>query len=100
MGRVKLDISRSVAGMPDAPRGGWFTVERGIDEASTIKQLLTDLSREHPQVVSAIYNADLGRLRGHVMVVLNGSLMESGNVPDVTLRDGDVVVLLAAFSGG
>jgi molybdopterin converting factor small subunit len=67
-------------------------------EGLTAETAVTDLVRRFPQLGPLVLEE--GRLRAHLMVMRNGTRMETAAVPDEPLGDGDVLTLLFLAGGG
>ncbi len=85
---------RQVAGKPEtllpAPASG------------LLSDLLADLESRHPGVLGGSAEIQWRHGATHVMVVVNGHLVDQGQGEDsgTSIADGDVVTLLAPLGGG
>ena len=77
--------------------GGEHSVS--VDDASTVAELLDRLSASHPALARRIRD-EQGVLRRHVNVYVGDVDVRSGDGLATALRDGDVVLVLPAISGG
>ena len=74
MGKVRLEISPSLAGVLNAEGSDWVILEKETGEWATIGDLLADLAFGHTDFRKAVFDPDTGKVGDQVMVVLNGSL--------------------------
>lgn len=90
--RVRLLLPRSLRRYWDAPEG--------VDVAgATLAEALSDLARRDPGVADRIVD-ERGRVRPHVHLFVNRESVASRDLAGVALREGDVVRVLPAVSGG
>jgi len=66
---------------------------------ATVGRLLETLGSDHPGVRQRVLD-ELGTLRPHVNVFVNGESVRYLRGLDTPLRDGDEVTILPAVSGG
>ena len=75
------------------------TLEEGLIEGQTIKEVLTNLEKKYPGIDDFLRD-EQGQVRQHVNIFLKGELIED----EVTLLDvvgeGDEVLIFQALSGG
>ena len=100
MGKVRLEISPSLAGVLNAKGSDWVILEKEIEEGTTIGDIWEDLAFNHIEFREAVFDPGTGKVSDQVMVVLNDSLLQFSNVTEVKLKDGDTVILLPVYSGG
>ncbi len=100
MGKVRLEISPSLAGVLNAEGSDWIIFEKEIGEWATISDLWADLALGHTDFRKVVFDPCTGKVGDQVIVVLNGSLLQLSDVTEVKLKDGDTVILLPVFSGG
>ncbi len=100
MGKVRIEISPSVASMLKMDGSDWFILERQIREGGTVADVLTDVALDYTRFRKVVFDPDTGTLNDNINVVLNDSLLQSPDVSSVRLNDGDILILLTVFSGG
>ena len=100
MGRIRLKLPSWVAVMLDAKASGWLTLEKEIEEDTTISDLLSDLVVTYPGFRQAVFNPDTGHLNDQINVVLNDKLLNFREVTEKKLIDDDTIVLLPIYYGG
>jgi len=79
--------------------GGHKHVEVVLAGAGTVAALLEAVGREHPGVRQRVLD-ELGRLRPHVNVFVNGESIRYLAGLETPVADGDDVRVIAAVSGG
>jgi adenylyltransferase/sulfurtransferase len=68
-------------------------------EAESIRALLEAIERSHPALHRSVCD-ETGKLRPHVNLFVNTDHMRDREGLDTALRNGDVVYILPAVSGG
>ncbi len=68
-------------------------------QGETVRQLLEDLDSQFPGSKERMIN-ERGKLNGHIIVYLNKEDIRSLEELETPLKDGDVVSILEALSGG
>jgi len=67
--------------------------------APSVRAALEQLGRSHPSLYRSICD-ETGRVRGHVNLFVNTSLVRDREGLDTALVPGDVITILPAVSGG
>lgn len=67
--------------------------------ASTVRDALEEMERRHPSIHRSICD-ETGRLRRHINLFVNSSLMRELQGLETVLESGDVITILPAVSGG
>lgn len=67
--------------------------------ASNVRDVLNELERQHPAIHRNICD-ETGRLRRHINLFVNSSLMRERQGLETVLESGDVITILPAVSGG
>ena len=67
--------------------------------ASSVRETLDELERQHPAIHRSICD-ETGRLRRHINLFVNSSLMRERQGLETVLESGDVITILPAVSGG
>jgi molybdopterin converting factor small subunit len=68
-------------------------------EAATLREALAELIRTHPSLAERMRD-EHGRLRAHLSLFVNEEDARFLGGEDATLRDGDIVHVIPALSGG
>jgi len=100
MGKVQLKIPPFFAYIMDPGASDWFVLERDLEKATTIRDLLTDLALSNSEFRAAVFNPAEGTVSDRINIVLNQKLLNSPSEIDIKLSEGDVVTLLPMYSGG
>jgi sulfur-carrier protein len=64
-------------------------------EATTLDELLAELARQHPHIWERLCTAE-GRIRSHVKIFVNNSLVTSEDELNIALNPGQEVIVLPA----
>ena len=67
--------------------------------ASNVRDVLNELERQHPAIHRSICD-ETGRLRRHINLFVNSSLMRERQGLETVLESGDLITILPAVSGG
>ncbi len=70
-----------------------------LDSAADLRTMVTKLERSYPGIGGRIVD-DQGRIRAHVNVFVNSENSRELKEEKTPLKDGDVVHILPAVSGG
>ncbi|MFC2025122.1 MoaD/ThiS family protein [Chloroflexota bacterium] len=100
MGKVQLKIPSWVAIMLNEQGSDWFILEKEIGEGATIGDLLADLASDYTDFRKVLFNPDIGKVSDQVNVILNNNLLQSTDMTEAKLNDGDTVTLLPVYTGG
>ncbi len=100
MGKVRLEISPTLAGLLNMDKSDWIIVQKEIEESATIGDLLTDLAFTYSAFRTAVFEPNIGKVSDQVIFVLNGTNIPASDVTQVKAKDGDVIVLVPIYSGG
>jgi molybdopterin converting factor small subunit len=77
-----------------------FVLEWEIEEGTTIDDVLTALASSESDFRKVVFNPDIGKVSGQVLVVLNDSLLSPTGVSETKLKDGDSLFLIPLSFGG
>ncbi len=69
-----------------------------VPEGSTVAAALTQFAASVPAAKDELFDAD--GLKSHVVLMYNRERIDSDDAEDITLADGDEVVLYPPVSGG
>jgi len=86
--------------MLNAQGSGQFVMEREIEEGATIGDVLTGLAPIASDFRKVVFNPDVGKVSEQVHVILNDSVMQSPDVSETKLKDGDCLFLIPICYGG
>ena len=100
MGKVRLEISPSFAGVLNVQGSNWINIEKEAEDWATIGDLLSDLAFSNTDFRKYVFNPFTGKLSDEVMVALNSNLLQLSDVTAVKLKNGDKVVLLPMITQG
>ena len=100
MARVTVTVTRWLCqdlGAAPPDRDG---LPVAVAEGETVRDLLCRLAAERGRPWGALLDAQGREVGGHVMVTLNGRLVNPADRGESRLRDGDRVLLLPMVEGG
>lgn len=98
--KIKLRLSSWIAAKAEVEHSGWLTLEKEVEEGSTIRHLLVGLVMTYPSLREAVYSPDTGLINERINVALNDHLLTSHEVLRAKLSEGDTIILLPSSWGG
>ena len=98
--KIKLRLSSWIAAKAEVKHSGWLTLEKEVEEGSTIRDLLVGLVMTYPSLREAVYSPDTGLINERIKVALNDHLLTSHEVLRAKLSEGDTIILLPSSWGG
>ena len=98
--KIKLRLSSWVAAKLGDENSGWLTLEEEVGEGSTISDLLVGIVMTYPGLREAVYSPDTGLVDKRINVALNDLFLNSREISQVKLSDGDTVFLFPSHWGG
>lgn len=100
MVHIKLRLSSWIAARVDGEHSGWLTLEKAVEEGSSISDLLAGLVMTYPGLREVIYSPHTGLVSERINIALNDHLLDSHKIPGAKLSDGDTIMLLPSSWGG
>ncbi len=98
--KIKLRLSSWVAAKLGDEHSGWLTLEKEVGEGSTISDLLAGIVMTYPVLREAVYSPDTGLVDKRINVALNDHFLNSREISQVKLSDGDTIFLFPSHWGG
>ncbi len=98
--KIKLRLSSWVAAKLGDEHSGWLTREKEVEEGSTISDLLAGIVMTYPVLREAVYSPDTGLVDKRINVALNDHFLNSLEISQVKLSDGDTIFLFPSHWGG
>ncbi len=98
--KIKLRLSSWVAAKLGDEHSGWLTLEKEVGEGSTISDLLAGIVMTYPGLREAVYSPDTGLVDERINVALNDHFLNSREISQVKLSDGDTIFLFPSHWGG
>lgn len=72
-----------------------------LGEGAGLRGLLKLLTERYGEgLSSSMFKSDMGPIDTWTSIIVDGRVLSLDPVPDVALKDGSIVVLMAAVSGG
>jgi molybdopterin converting factor small subunit len=99
MSTIRLEILPWLSRSLDGEGAVRVVLDREVPEGATVRDVLDRLVREHPAFGRTLFDPE-GQVAVHVSIIVNDRLYELAGGLQAQLREGDVVRLLPAFSGG
>jgi molybdopterin converting factor small subunit len=98
--KIKLRLSSWVASKLGDEHSGWLTLEEEVGEGSTISDLLAGIVMTYPGLREAVYSPDTGLVDKRINVAFNDHFLNSREISQVKLSDGDTIFLFPSHWGG
>lgn len=100
MDSVRLEVMPWLSHHLAAERSGRVILEREVDDSTTVRDLLEEIASQNQAFKEVLFDAQTGRLAGHISLILNGRILELAGGLEARLRPGDTIRLMPGFSGG
>ena len=97
--KIKLRLSSWVAAKLGEEHSGWLTLEKEITEGSSISDLLAGIATTYPGLRESVFNPDTGRVDERINVALNDQVLNSRDMSQVKLNDGDTIMVVHSHWG-
>jgi hypothetical protein len=98
--RIKLRLTSWIAAKVEGEHSGWLTLEKEVGEGSTISDLLVGMVMTYPGLRETVYSPDTGLAKERINVALNDHLLDSREISQAKLCNGDTIILLPSTWGG
>lgn len=98
--KIQVEILPWLSGLVGGKKDGTFNLEIELTQGSTIRQFLDELVAQHPAIATDIYDQERHIIKSTAVLILNNRAFELSGGYEAILTDGDVLVLLPAYSGG
>lgn len=98
--KVRVQVLPWLSGLIGAQSDEEINFELSLHQDSTLQQFLGELAIRRPDVAALIYDQKHRAVKATAVLMLNNRAFELAGGYDTVLRDGDVITLLAAYSGG
>jgi molybdopterin converting factor small subunit len=98
--KIKLRLSSWVAAKLGEGHSGWLTLEKEVGEGSYISDILAGIVTTYPGLREAVFNPDTGLVEERINIALNDQVLNSRDMSQVKLSDGDTIMLLPSHWGG
>ena len=98
--KIKLRLSSWVAAKLGDEHSGWLTLEKEVGEGSSISDLLGGIVMTYPGLRGAVYNPGTEMVDERINVALNDQFLNSRDMSQVKLNDGDTIMLFPSHWGG
>jgi molybdopterin converting factor small subunit len=99
-GKVKFKFPASYASTLNAKGSDLVTLEKEIEQKTTIGNLLSDLASNYADFRKAVFDPDTGKISSQVHVILNKRVLQLPEVTEAELNDGDSIIILPVYAGG
>jgi molybdopterin converting factor small subunit len=104
MNRVTIEIwlwlGKELGGDFESPSEMRSIREEGVEEGTTMKQLLDNLAGRYPPIAQYVFDTKAKKFLPHIVVNYNDRVISPHIVHDQVLKDGDKVTILPVYVGG
>ena len=98
--KVQVQILPWLSGLIGARRDEEINFELSLHPDSTLQQFLDELAIRRPDAAALIYDQEHAAVKATALLMLNNRAFELAGGYGALIKDGDVITLLAAYSGG
>jgi molybdopterin converting factor small subunit len=100
MAKIKLVIRPWLSTMMDLDSSGPVSFEEEMNGNPTVGGVLRTFAEKSKPFAEAVFDERKKDLSGRINVSLNNHLLGQSKDLDITLKEGDVLMLFPAFEGG
>ena len=100
MPQVQLKLTRWLCHTLNVEPPKTGHVDVSVFEGESIPAMIRRLALEEGDPWKKIYNEKTDEIGPHVVVILNGCIVNASNRHEVVLKEGDELMFLPAFEGG
>ena len=100
MSNVRLEILPWLNRYFSSERSRRAVLELEVNAGATVRDILEQVASQNREFKEVLFNAQTGRVAGHIAVILNGTMLELKGGLDAKLGPGDTIQVMPGFSGG
>lgn len=100
MSRVRLEVMPWLSRYFAAERSGRVVLAREVSDGATVGDLLEEIASQSQELKDLLFDAQTGRVAGHISLILNGRFLELSGGLEAKLKDRDTLRLMAGIGGG
>jgi molybdopterin converting factor small subunit len=100
MNHVRLEVMPWLSRYFDSEASDRVVLEKDVAEGARVVDLLNEVTCQRQELKRILFDEGSDGLVSHVVVVLNGRLLELVGGLDAKLKDGDTIRLIAGIVGG
>ena len=100
MPQVKLKLTRWLCHTLNVEPPATGHIDVSVAEGESIPGMIRRLTVEKGDLWKSIFNEKTQEIGPHVLVILNGRIVNGSNRTEVVLKEGDELMFLPAFDGG
>lgn len=100
MSTVRLEIMPWLSRYFAADRSRRAVLEAEVGDGATVLELLRGIASQNQGFGEVLFDAQTGRVAGHISLILNGRILGLAGGLEAELRPGDTLRLTPAFAGG
>ena len=97
---IRLRILPWFSNLIAGEKSGELRFDFSLSEGSTFQDLLLAISSQRSDIAAILCDQDGGQVKYNAVVVINDRVIELVGGNQTLLRDGDVIMVMPAYSGG
>jgi molybdopterin converting factor small subunit len=97
---IKIRILPWFSGLVGGEKDEPLEMEFALPKECTLQQFLDEISVRRTDIGRLIYDQEFRAVLNTAVIILNNRVFELSGGYDSSLKDGDVVTLMPAYSGG
>jgi molybdopterin converting factor small subunit len=99
-GQVEIEVVAWVTKFVGGDGSSRKVYHQPLEEGDTVRTVLRRLSKAHPQLHKALWDADTGELGEHIEVLVNDAVLGVSHTLDSSAQAGDHYALIGQYLGG
>jgi hypothetical protein len=99
-GEVEIEIVAWVTKFVGGDGSSRKVYHQPIESGDTVRSVLRRLSKGHPQLHKALWDAETGDLGEHIEVLVNDAVLGVSHTLDSSAQAGDHYALIGQYLGG
>jgi hypothetical protein len=100
MAKIKLKLPSWIANKLGFECPGWLTMEREVEEGTSVGDFLMGMATAYPGFREAVYSPDAGLVTEQINLVINDRLLTYREIMQTGLSDGDTLTVFPLYVGG
>jgi molybdopterin converting factor small subunit len=97
---IKIRIFPWFSGLVGGEKDKTLELEFALPKNSTLQQFLDEVIVQRPDIARLIYDPEFRAVRSPAVIILNNRVFELSGGYEASLKEGDIITLMPAYSGG
>jgi hypothetical protein len=84
----------------EMPDEAGSVINKKVKTGTSLNSLLVELANSYPEFRKMVFDPETGKMSEQALVILNGKLIQYGEINEIILNDKDNVTLAPVIFGG